>query len=90
MLLFGRHWLLVVAILVHELELLILTRLIDIDDMLLSLFHHYFSDILHVSILRAFLYFNSYLGVLHEDVIVKEVFRDRNGFRISFRKVNEL
>lgn len=74
--LFWRQWLLVVSILVHELELFILTRLVDIFDMLLSLFHDFLPDVLHVSILRALFDLNSYLWVFDKDVIIQELLRD--------------
>lgn len=89
LMMFWRDRLLVVPILVHELELLILTGLVDIDDMLLSFRHNNFSDILHVSALGAFLDLNSNLWVLYEDVVIQELLRYRNSFNIFFSQVNE-
>ena len=70
----GRDWLLIVPVLVHELELLVLTGLVDVDNMLLPLGHDNFPDILHISALGTLFDLNSNLWVLDEDVIVQELF----------------
>jgi hypothetical protein len=60
-------------ILVHELEFLVLTRLVDVNNMLLSLLHNDLSDVFHISILRPFFDLNSDLWVLDKYLIVQEL-----------------
>ena len=77
-------------ILVHNLDAFVLTRLVNIQDVFLSLLHNDLSDVFHVSFFGAFLNFNRNFGVLDKDLIIQELFGDRNSFDIFLGKVEEL
>lgn len=62
------------VILIHKLEFLVLTRLVDVNNMLLSLLHNDLPNVFHVSLFRAIFDFNSDLWVLNENFIVQELF----------------
>lgn len=76
--------LLVVPVLVLEGELLVLARLIDLKDVLVSLLHHFGPDVIEVSGLGAFLYFICNLWVLHEDFLIEELLGDGDGLHVFF------
>jgi hypothetical protein len=85
-----RSLLILCVVFVHELKFLILTGLVDINDMLLSLLHHNFSDIFHISILWSLFNLNSYLWVLYKYLIVQKLLGNRYSLHIFLSQINEL